>query len=65
MPEEKQEEAVEEVAPQEAAEVVLQQTLSSSLSGLPLTTSGFKIILKDAKIVAKKLIIRREKREET
>lgn len=60
-----EEETVEEAASQEAAEVVLQQTLPSSLSGLPLTTSGFKIILKDAKIVAKKLIIRQRKREET
>ena len=60
-----EEEAAEEAAPQEAAEVVLPQAFPSSLSGLPLTTSGFTIILKDAKIVAKKLIIRQRNREET
>lgn len=60
-----EEEAAEEAAPQEAAEVVLPQAFPSSLSGLPLTTSGFTIILKDAKIVAKKLIIRQRKQEET
>jgi acetyl-CoA decarbonylase/synthase complex subunit beta len=32
---------------------------------LPLTTGGFKIILKDAKIYAKKVIIRSEKHEKT
>jgi acetyl-CoA decarbonylase/synthase complex subunit beta len=55
----------EEAAPQEVAEVVLQQASSPSLRGLPLATGSFKIILKDAKIIAKKLIIRQEKKEET
>jgi len=60
-----EEEDMEEAVPQEANEVVLQQASYPSLSGLPLGTSSFKIILKDAKIIAKKLIIRREKKEET
>lgn len=60
-----EEEDMEEAVPQEATEVVLQQASYPSLSGLPLGTSSFKIILKDAKIIAKKLIIRREKKEET
>ena len=60
-----EEEDMEEGVPQEATEVVLQQASYPSLSGLPLGTSSFKIILKDAKIIAKKLIIRREKKEET
>jgi acetyl-CoA decarbonylase/synthase complex subunit beta len=58
-----EEEAVVEVAPPEAAKVVLQQASFPALSGLPLTASGFKIILKDAKIVAKKLIIRQAAQE--
>jgi len=33
------------------------------LPTLPITTGGFKIILKDAKIHAKKVIIRAEKAE--
>jgi len=60
-----EEEDMEEAVPQEASEVVLQQASYPSLSGLPLGTSSFKIILKDAKIIAKKIIIRREKKEET
>lgn len=60
-----EEEDMEEAVPQEATEVVLQQASYPSLSGLPLGTSSFKIILKDAKIIAKKIIIRREKKEET
>lgn len=60
-----EEEDMEEDVPQEATEVVLQQASYPSLSGLPLGTSSFKIILKDAKIIAKKIIIRREKKEET
>ncbi|MEE9509979.1 MAG: CO dehydrogenase/CO-methylating acetyl-CoA synthase complex subunit beta [Candidatus Bathyarchaeia archaeon] len=60
-----EEEDMEEAVPQEATEVVLQQASYPSLSGLPLGTSNFKIILKDAKIIAKKIIIRREKKEET
>ncbi|MEE8569560.1 MAG: CO dehydrogenase/CO-methylating acetyl-CoA synthase complex subunit beta [Candidatus Bathyarchaeia archaeon] len=60
-----EEEDMEEAVPQKASEVVLQQASYPSLSGLPLGTSSFKIILKDAKIIAKKIIIRREKKEET
>ncbi len=60
-----EEEDMEEAVPQKAPEVVLQQASYPSLSGLPLGTSSFKIILKDAKIIAKKIIIRREKKEET
>ncbi len=37
----------------------------ASASTLPLTAGGFKIILKDAKIYAKKVIIRQMKSEKT
>lgn len=53
---------VEETVLEETPEMVAKPT-TIPISGFPIT-SGFKIILKDAKIVAKKLIIRREKKRE-
>jgi len=47
-----------EAAP-EAEEVEVAGALEIPVSGLPITAGGFKIILKDAKIHAKKIIIRR------
>jgi len=37
----------------------------ATVTALPLTAGGYKIILKDAKIYAKRVIIRREKHEKT
>jgi len=51
--------AVEEAVPAEAKEEVPTVPVVSATT-LPLTAGGFKIILKDAKIYAKKVIIRRE-----
>ncbi len=59
------EEVVVEVAPREAMEVIPQQVATSMVSGVPWSTGGFTIVLKDAKIIAKKLIIRQAKREVT
>ena len=53
-----EEKAVVEVVPKEAPEIVVSQVQSIPISGIPVAAGGFKIILKDAKIVAKKLIIR-------
>jgi len=47
-----------EVAP-EVEEVEAEAALEVPVSGVPITAGGFKIILKDAKIHAKKVIIRR------
>jgi len=47
-----------EAAP-EVEEVEVEAPLEIPVSGVPITTGGFKIILKDAKIHAKKIIIRR------
>jgi acetyl-CoA decarbonylase/synthase complex subunit beta len=47
-----------EAAP-EVEEVEVEAPLEIPVSGLPITAGGFKIILKDAKIHAKKIIIRR------
>ena len=52
---------VEERARKEVPEMVVGQAQSIPLAGMPVATGGFKIILKDAKIVAKKLTIRMEK----
>ncbi len=55
------EEAVEVTAPEEVREIAGQvqpQVQTIPVSGVPINVGGFKIILKDAKIVAKKLIIR-------
>jgi len=60
-----EETAAIEATPPEAAQVVLKQAASLPLSGLPMIAGGFQITLKDAKIVAKKLIIRREAKEAT
>jgi len=58
-----EETAVEAVVPK-AKEVVRPQAQAIPVSGIPLAAGGIKIILKDAKIVAKSLIIRVEKKEE-
>ena len=50
-----------EAAP-EVEEVEVEAPLEIPVSGLPITAGGFKIILKDAKIHAKKIIIRRVKK---
>lgn len=49
---------VEEAVPEKAPAVATSQVTSIPVSGVPLATGGFKIILKDAKIVANKLIIK-------
>jgi acetyl-CoA decarbonylase/synthase complex subunit beta len=56
--------AVEEAVPAEAREEG-QYLPVASASTLPLIAGGFKIILKDAKIYAKKVIIRQMKSEKT
>jgi len=56
--------AVEEAVASEAKEEVPSIPVVSATT-LPITTGGFKIILKDAKIYAKKVIIRREKSEKS
>jgi len=59
-----EEKAVEEAALKEVPEIAVPQVPSIPISGIPLAAGGFKIILKDAKIVAKKLIIRTERKGE-
>jgi acetyl-CoA decarbonylase/synthase complex subunit beta len=54
--------ALEEAAPAETREEMPTAPVITA-STLPLTAGGFKIILKDAKIYAKKVIIRSEKSE--
>lgn len=49
--------------PGEGAAMTVPQITSIPISGIPMAAGGFKIILKDAKIIAKKLIIRAEKKE--
>mgnify|MGYP005835091761 CR=1 FL=1 len=56
--------AVEEAVPVEAKEEAHAMPVITA-STLPITASGFKIILKDAKIYAKRVIIRQEKSEKT
>ncbi|MEM3536279.1 MAG: CO dehydrogenase/CO-methylating acetyl-CoA synthase complex subunit beta [Candidatus Bathyarchaeia archaeon] len=56
--------AVEEAAPTEAKEEAA-PVPAITASTLPITAGGFKIILKDAKIYAKKVIIRSVKSEKT
>jgi acetyl-CoA decarbonylase/synthase complex subunit beta len=53
---------VEREAAEEAVEIPA-ETPVATLPTLPITAGGFKIILKDAKIYAKKVIIRIEKPE--
>lgn len=48
-----------EVAPEVEEAEVAAAPLEIPISGVPITAGGFKIILKDAKIYAKKIIIRR------
>ncbi|MCZ2808427.1 MAG: CO dehydrogenase/CO-methylating acetyl-CoA synthase complex subunit beta [Candidatus Bathyarchaeota archaeon] len=48
-----------EAAPEVEAVEVAEAPLEIPVSGVPITAGGFKIILKDAKIYAKKIIIRR------
>jgi acetyl-CoA decarbonylase/synthase complex subunit beta len=45
--------------PEVAEEVEVEATVEMPVSAVPVTAGGFKIILKDAKIYAKKVIIRR------
>ena len=56
--------AVAEAGPAEAGEETPSMPVITA-STLPLTAGGFKIILKDAKIYAKRVIIRSEKSEKT
>jgi acetyl-CoA decarbonylase/synthase complex subunit beta len=56
--------AVEEALPAEQGEEASPMPVAT-VSSLPLTAGGFKIILKDAKIYAKKVIIRSMKDEKT
>ena len=54
---------VEVIVSTQAHEEDASQTPSIGISKIIFTTSEFKIILKDAKIIAKKLIIKTEKKE--
>jgi len=56
--------AVEEAALAEAREEAPAMPVITA-STLPIAAGGFKIILKDAKIYAKRVIIRQEKSEKT
>jgi len=51
--------AIPAEATPEVEEVEVEAPLEIPVSGVPITAGGFKIILKDAKIHAKKIIIRR------
>lgn len=55
--------AVEEAAPEtpagEPREPLAPRVMSVPVGNIPMTAGGFKIILKDAKIIARKLIIKR------
>jgi acetyl-CoA decarbonylase/synthase complex subunit beta len=53
--------AAQEAVPLETGEAPTVPVVTAAT--LPLTAGGFKIILKDAKIYAKKVIIRSEKSE--
>ena len=59
-----EEKVAEKFIPGITEEVVVTQAPTMPISGIPVAAGGFKIILKDAKIVAKKLIIRKETKEE-
>jgi len=59
----KKETAVEEAAPAEEAEEGMMPVMSAST--LPITAGGFRIILKDAKIYANKVIIKTIKSDKT
>jgi acetyl-CoA decarbonylase/synthase complex subunit beta len=56
-------EAAEIPLPEEGAAMTMPQMTSIPISGISMTGGGFRIILKDAKIIAKKLIIRADKKE--
>jgi acetyl-CoA decarbonylase/synthase complex subunit beta len=56
--------AVEEAVPAETAEELAQMPVATAAT-LPITAGGYKIILKDAKIYAKKVIIRSIKSEKS
>jgi len=58
------EKVAEEAVPKEAPEITIPYAPSIPISGVPMAAGGFRIILKDAKIVAKRLIIRAEKKGE-
>ncbi|UCE29888.1 MAG: CO dehydrogenase/CO-methylating acetyl-CoA synthase complex subunit beta [Candidatus Bathyarchaeota archaeon] len=51
-----------EAAPEAEEVEALAQPLEIPISGVPITAGGFEIILKDAKIYARKVIIRRVKK---
>ena len=51
-----------EVSPKVEEVEAATPTLEIPISGVPITAGGFEIILKDAKIYAKKVIIRRVKK---
>lgn len=53
------EEAASETAMVEARELEQPQVISVPVGSIPMTSGGFKIILKDAKIIARKLTIKR------
>jgi len=55
--------AVEEAAPTEVKQEASEMAPTLTAATLPITAGGFKIILKDAKIYAKKVIIRPVKSE--
>ena len=57
------EEELEIPLSEEGTAMPLQQIASIPISGIPMSAGGFKIILQDAKIIAKKVIIRAEKKE--
>jgi len=57
--------ALEEAAPIEVKEEAPEMAPTLTAATLPITAGGFKIILKDAKIYAKKVIIRPVKSEKT
>jgi len=58
----KEEVPIEEAVPVEAGEEAPMVPVATAAT-LPITAGGFKIILKDAKIYAKKVIIRSMKSE--
>ncbi|MCK5402648.1 acetyl-CoA decarbonylase/synthase complex subunit beta, partial [Candidatus Bathyarchaeota archaeon] len=47
---------------EEGTAMPVQQIASIPISGIPMSAGGFTIILKDAKIIAKKLIIRKREK---
>ena len=58
------EEELEIPLSEEGTAMPVQQIASIPISGIPMSAGGFTIILKDAKIIAKKLIIRKRENKE-